>query len=741
VGGGVTVGVVTKWVNFGKGWRPRLFVLRGNVLRYYKLGGGRQDLLVSRMLADLARGGAKSVGDDVRELIAKGRQERGSGDGEAERGAQQQPQGEIHLAVATVRQSGSEPRKFYVYSGTRQLEMLAVSARDCKAWVSALSEAKAAGRLDGSLAALTLSPPAKEVASMGEELLEGLRQAGCPEELVKRAGELHKDLMAEREWRERLQRAVLALEEDKSQLEGASLVTHTAGGLAAMTPAPLAYHEDPEDEDGVDGGDGLGRGAAKTLFAHDPPPASALSYGSDDDDDDVYYDCWNGRGSNGESGLGGGFPAAASPELPAQGGGRVRATSVTMVKPRPEQTEDGKTLWPMPPGLEKEAVPTRRRELGVMEGKEKKVSLWNIIKDMIGKDLTRISLPVFLNEPLSGLQKACEDLEYVQLVNEAAKCPKGSKERMMFMTAFVVSSYSSVAYRTKKPFNPLLGETYEYACPEEGWRYFSEKVWHHPTIAAGYAEGRGWTYKAAGELKAKFWGRSLELQPVGWIHVEFADGEKMKWNKVVSSVNNIIVGKLKIEHHGVARLESSEGLLAKVRFKDNGILERKSRQVMGHIEDPGGEHLADLWGKWDDRLMGSFASDGEEHLLWEMKPIKRDPENRYLLNDFGLSMNELCPSIKDKLPSTDSRFRPDQLLVERGLYDDALKEKNRLEEKQRKVRKEDAKNGVKYKPRWFRINQGSNPKNWKMEDGAEYLGGYWETRETGDWGPLRDIYT
>ena len=79
--------------------------------------------------------------------------------------------------------------------------------------------------------------------------------------------------------------------------------------------------------------------------------------------------------------------------------------------------------------------------------------------------------------------------------------------------------------------------------------------------------------------------------------------------------------------------------------------------------------------------------------------------------------------------------------MERGLYDDALKEKNRLEEKQRKVRKEDAKNGVKYKPRWFRINQGSNPKNWKMEDGAEYLGGYWETRETGDWGPHRDIYT
>ena len=292
-----------------------------------------------------------------------------------------------------------------MYSGTRQLEMLAASKKDCNAWVTALMEAKAAGRLDGGLAALTLSPPAKEVASLGEELLKGLRQEGCPEDLVERVGELHKDLIAEREWRERLQRAVLALEEDKSQLEVASLVTHTAGGLAAMTPAPLAHHEDPEDEDGVDGVDGLGRGAAKTLFAHHPPPVSALSYGSDDDDDDdVYYDCWNGRTSNGEAGKDGGFPAAAAPDLPAQGGGRVRATSMTLVKPRPEQTDDGKLVWPLPPGLEKEAVPTRREGLGVMEGKEKKVSLWNIIKDMIGKDLMRISLPVFLNEPLSGLQ-------------------------------------------------------------------------------------------------------------------------------------------------------------------------------------------------------------------------------------------------------------------------------------------------------------------------------------------------
>ena len=33
----IVVGVLTKYVNFGKGWRPRLFVLRQGVLRYYKV--------------------------------------------------------------------------------------------------------------------------------------------------------------------------------------------------------------------------------------------------------------------------------------------------------------------------------------------------------------------------------------------------------------------------------------------------------------------------------------------------------------------------------------------------------------------------------------------------------------------------------------------------------------------------------------------------------------------------------
>lgn len=44
------------------------------------------------------------------------------------------------------------------------------------------------------------------------------------------------------------------------------------------------------------------------------------------------------------------------------------------------------------------------------------------------------------------------------------------------MAAFAVSGYASTAGRSCKPFNPLLGETYEADFPDKGIRFISEKV-------------------------------------------------------------------------------------------------------------------------------------------------------------------------------------------------------------------------------------------------------------------------
>lgn len=61
----------------------------------------------------------------------------------------------------------------------------------------------------------------------------------------------------------------------------------------------------------------------------------------------------------------------------------------------------------------------RRKKLPDPVEKENSVSLWSIIKDNIGKDLTKVCLPVYFNEPISSLQKCCEDVEYSYLLDKA----------------------------------------------------------------------------------------------------------------------------------------------------------------------------------------------------------------------------------------------------------------------------------------------------------------------------------
>ena len=41
-----------------------------------------------------------------------------------------------------------------------------------------------------------------------------------------------------------------------------------------------------------------------------------------------------------------------------------------------------------------------------------------LAQEMVGKDLSRVCLPVYFNEPLSMLQKMPEDVEYSELIDK-----------------------------------------------------------------------------------------------------------------------------------------------------------------------------------------------------------------------------------------------------------------------------------------------------------------------------------
>lgn len=99
-----------------------------------------------------------------------------------------------------------------------------------------------------------------------------------------------------------------------------------------------------------------------------------------------------------------------------------------------------------------------------------------------------------------------------------------------------------------KPFNPLLGETYEMSLEQYGYRAVCEQVSHHPPISAYHGECDKFQLFGSVQPKLKFWGKSIEVKPDGYVYVKLKSHDEVySWRNVNCCVHNIIVGRLWFE--------------------------------------------------------------------------------------------------------------------------------------------------------------------------------------------------
>ena len=103
---------------------------------------------------------------------------------------------------------------------------------------------------------------------------------------------------------------------------------------------------------------------------------------------------------------------------------------------------------------------SNKRDRLPIEKKTIEFSVWGLLKDALGKELSHFSTPVFLNEPISMLQRLCENFQYAELLNYAST-EKNQFKRLAYIVAFDLSAFGFNIYRTLKSFNPILGETFE----------------------------------------------------------------------------------------------------------------------------------------------------------------------------------------------------------------------------------------------------------------------------------------
>ncbi|XP_048834422.1 oxysterol-binding protein-related protein 6 isoform X2 [Brienomyrus brachyistius] len=353
------------------------------------------------------------------------------------------------------------------------------------------------------------------------------------------------------------------------------------------------------------------------------------------------------------------------------------------------------------------------------------INLWNILRNNIGKDLSKVSMPVELNEPLNTLQHMCEELEYSELLDKAAET-EDPYERMVIVAAFAVSGYSSTYYRAgSKPFNPLLGETYECIREDKGLRFFSEQVSHHPPISACHCESKKFTFWQDVRWKNKFWGKSMEILPVGTVNVMLPRfGDLYEWNKVTTCIHNILSGRRWIEHYGEITIRNtrSTACICKLTFVKGNYWSSNVNEVQGFIMDHEGKVVHRLFGKWHEGLYCGVPPSAK--CIWRPGSMPTDYELYYGFTRFAIELNELCPEMKDLLPTTDARFRPDQRYLEEGKVDLAATEKQRIEDLQRTRRKWQEENNVKHQPHFFKKVIDANQRERWVSNST-----YWELRK------------
>ncbi|XP_045780012.1 oxysterol-binding protein-related protein 1 isoform X8 [Maniola jurtina] len=243
-----------------------------------------------------------------------------------------------------------------------------------------------------------------------------------------------------------------------------------------------------------------------------------------------------------------------------------------------------------------------RTSLPVAQFSRGDFSLWSVLKNCVGKELSKITMPVVFNEPLSFLQRMLEYLEYAHLLRMASE-QTDPVARMEYIAAFAVSALASNWERLGKPFNPLLGETYELERPE--FRAVCEQVSHHPPVSAFHADSPHFVFHGSVHPKLKFCGKSVEIQPKGHVTVELPRwGEAYTWTNVNCCVHNVIVGKLWIEQYGAMEVtcHGGAGLKASLAFKPAGFNNRDLHRVDGFIIDHNKKRLRFLYGKWTEYI-------------------------------------------------------------------------------------------------------------------------------------------
>jgi len=333
---------------------------------------------------------------------------------------------------------------------------------------------------------------------------------------------------------------------------------------------------------------------------------------------------------------------------------------------------------------------------------ENKSIVWFLVKQVRpGMDLSKVVLPTFILEPRSFLDKISDYYYHADILSEATK-NDSPFNRMKLITKWYLSGFYKKPKGLKKPYNPIIGETFRcYWQHENGSKtfYISEQVSHHPPISAFYVANRqdGFTISASILAKSKFYGNSLSaiLEGVATLSL-LPRGEDYKLTMPYAHCKGILMGTMTMELGGKVYIECGKtGYSAELEFKLRPFLGggEFTNAVSGKIK-LGKETLATIDGHWDSTVMIKEKKSGVDEILWEVNESVRN--NR--LRRFTVPIEDQGEMESAKL------WRKVGAAIDAEDQVAATEEKFVLEERQRNEAKERKAEEREWEPKLFQLD-------------------------------------
>eukprot|EP01127_Copromyxa_protea_P004029 TRINITY_DN1380_c0_g1_i1.p1 TRINITY_DN1380_c0_g1~~TRINITY_DN1380_c0_g1_i1.p1 ORF type:complete len:423 (+),score=100.30 TRINITY_DN1380_c0_g1_i1:38-1270(+) len=355
---------------------------------------------------------------------------------------------------------------------------------------------------------------------------------------------------------------------------------------------------------------------------------------------------------------------------------------------------------------------------------ENRSSLAKLLSQAIGVDITRITIPVSYNEPTSFIMRVAEATLHNYLLKIADQVYEQDKDlALLYVSMFAMSSFAVCAQRVSKPFNPLLGETFEYVDEEHGVKFFIEQVSHHPPIAAAVLDSEHFKMEVFHEVKTKFTGNAVDAEPLSRARVTLkTSGAQYTYGGIHSTCHCILVGRMWLDVHGDIKIEEiGTTRVCNLTATKCGWFSRGWHEVSGQAQDTDGNVTFQIEGKWNEVINATRKIAGPKLVrsgspktfpagvipldktfndipdfevgvptpVWENITIvcEEEPYCTWNMTDFARKLCFFDDKYRAILPPTDTRLRKDRMALEEKDYATAAVEKLALEEEQRRQKR------------------------------------------------------